>query len=397
MIALLGYGKTTRAIARKVPHSRFFADIPQPFRDEEGFLVEPTSAYEPDQFTLAIPSPGLPPTHPLVTRSKTIMSDYDYFFDHFPYTIWVSGTNGKTTTTQMITHLLAPQGAISGGNIGTPVATLSPQAPIWVLESSSFTLHYTNRAKPNLYVLLPITPDHLAWHGSFQAYEEAKLKPIRQLREGEVAIVPKAYSSIQTRGKLITYEGVEDLATSFALDLERIPFQGPFLLDALLALAVEQILLFRTSYERMASFTIEAHKQEEFFDAKGRLWVDDSKATNIDATLAALQRYASYERIHLILGGDHKGVDLTPLIANLPKGTIVYAIGTATESIVRGCQRHGVPVYPCYQLQRAVETIDPFHTPSSVALLSPACSSLDQFTSYKERGERFKAAVLRKG
>jgi UDP-N-acetylmuramoylalanine--D-glutamate ligase len=393
MVALLGYGKTTRAAAREIGAVEFFADIPKAYQDDDDFWVRPTEDYEPAKFTLAIPSPGLPPSHPLVRRSPRVLSDYDYFFDRFPYSIWISGTNGKTTTTQMITHLLAPKGAISGGNIGTPVAALDTQAPIWVLESSSFTLHYTNIAKPNLYVLLPITPDHLSWHGDFAAYEGAKLKPVKSLKEGEVAIVPKKYLSTPTKGHLIGYDTPDDLADSLGIDLGRVPFAGPFLLDAALALGVQKILFGHCNYERMAAFSVDPHKQQEFRDKKGRLWVDDSKATNIDAALQAVMRYRG-RPIHLILGGDNKGVSLAPLIERLPQNTRIYAIGTAAAHIEEAAKAAGQDVERCDTLDRAVAAIDKRLGSEGVALLSPACASLDQFASYKERGERFQKLVL---
>jgi UDP-N-acetylmuramoylalanine--D-glutamate ligase len=393
MVALLGYGKTTRAVAKELKSIVFFADVEKPFIDEDGFEVRPSRDYEPKNFDFAIPSPGLPPSHPLVRRSSKILSDYDLFFDRFPFTIWVSGTNGKTTTTQMITHLLAKRGAKSGGNIGTPVASLDPKAPIWVLETSSFTLHYTNRAKPNLYILLPITPDHLSWHGSFQEYEAAKLKPIQSLKEGEVAIVPKKYLRTPTNGFLIGYEEAKDLALYFGIDIQKIAFRGAFLLDALLACAVTKILFNECDYEAINAFSLDPHKQEEFYDEQGRLWVDDSKATNIDATLQAVKRYANKE-IHLILGGDNKGVSLEPLIAKLPKTITIYSIGKAAKEISTLAKKYAIPCKKSQTLERAVEEIKRVHSKEFVALLSPACASFDQFSGYKDRGEKFKRLVL---
>ncbi len=394
MIALLGYGKTTGAIANRIEESRIFADVER-IKQEGNLQILPASLYEPDRFDLAIPSPGMPPSHPLVKSSHTILSDYDYFYDSFPYSIWISGTNGKTTTTQMITHLLHSRGAVSGGNIGTPVASMDEKAPIWVLETSSFTLHYTSVARPSLYVLLPITPDHLSWHGSFEAYEAAKLKPLYNLKEGEIAIVPKQYAHLPTKGMLIGYEDAKELALKMGIDIARVPFEGPFLLDALLALAVSKILFGECEYEKIASFRLDPHKQEEFFDAKGRLWVDDSKATNIDATLSAIRRYEK-RPLHLILGGENKGVSLLPLLQKLPPSTKIYAIGKAAQQIYEDARNLGLEVSLCETLERAVEAIERLHTKDSVALLSPACASLDQFSSYKERGEQFKNLVLSK-
>ncbi len=393
MIALLGYGKTTKALAQKIKHVIIFEDIKQPFIDEDGFRHEPFEHFDPDNFHLVIPSPGMPPSHPVIKQAKEkIISEYDYFANQMPYSIWVSGTNGKTTTTQMIQHLLKDKGAVAGGNIGTPLANMDENAKIWILETSSFTLHYTKIAKPNLYILLPITPDHLSWHGDFASYEAAKLKPIKKLKEGEVAIVPKKYLDTPTHGYLIGYESVENLIERFDIDPVKINFQGAFLLDAMLALAVQYILFHKTEYDKINSFRLDPHKQEEFFDQEGRLWVDDSKATNIDATLEAIKRYQD-RHIHLILGGDNKGVSLEPLVSKLQNATL-YAIGKATKHIMELAQKYSLDAVESKTLENAVSSIKKQLKKDEVALLSPACASLDQFTNYKERGKLFKKFVL---
>ena len=391
-MTLFGSGKTTKAIAKRFKNALFFEDIDKEFVDEDGFLHCPSHAFDPARSSLEIPSPGIPPHHPLIQKARNLISEYDLFASAMPYSIWISGTNGKTTTTQMITHLLSDKGAVSGGNIGTPLAELSAEAPIWVLESSSFTLHYTRIAKPNLYVLLPIAPDHISWHGSFEAYEAAKLKPITTLHEGEVAIVPKKYADTPSQGMVIGYESSEDLAAYFDLDIDRVRFEGAFLLDALLALAVRKILFFDTPYDRINTFRLDPHKQEELFDAQGRLWVDDSKATNIDATIEAIKRYKD-RTIHLILGGESKGVSLEPLFAHL-SNVKIYAIGKSAKEIVKLCQKYDLPYMEAKTLQNAVEAIRKELKKGEVALLSPACASLDQFRSYKHRGELFKQYIL---
>ncbi|BCD62868.1 UDP-N-acetylmuramoylalanine--D-glutamate ligase [Nitratiruptor sp. YY08-26] len=392
MIALFGAGKTTKAIAKKFKDVVFFEDISHTYKDEEGFFHRPSSDYDPTKFSIAVPSPGIPPSHELIQRAKNLLSEYDLFAATMPFSIWISGTNGKTTTTQMITHLLKKYGAVSGGNIGTPLAELSQNAPIWVLETSSFTLHYTHIAKPNLYVLLPITPDHISWHGSFAKYQAAKLKPLSFLKEGEAAIVPQEFANTPSNGYLIGYENIYELAVFFGIVPEKVRFKGAFLLDAVLALAVSKILFDEIDYAAINSFTIEEHKQEEFYDKLGRLWVNDSKATNIDATLQAVKNYQD-RHIHLILGGDNKGVDLEPLIQNLHNVSL-YAIGKAAPHILDLAKKHNIEAIEAKTLSNAVKLIKKCHTRQSVAILSPACASLDQFSSYKERGTLFKKEVL---
>ncbi|MDH5464857.1 MAG: Mur ligase family protein, partial [Thiovulaceae bacterium] len=292
-MTLFGYGKTTKAIARTVDKAKFYDDnVNKPFTDDEGFKVYPSEMFDPKYSQLEIPSPGLPPHHPLIQKAQHLIGEYDYFASKMPYSVWISGTNGKTTTTQMMTHILEDKGALSGGNIGTPLAQLNPKAPIWILETSSYTLHYTKVASPGIYILLPITPDHISWHGSIQAYEEAKLQPLKTMQEGEIAVIPKKYAHIPTRATIVAYETSQDIADYFGFDTEKLNYEGAFLMDALLAMSVDKILFDRTDYEKINRFEIDPHRQERVQDKQGRLWINDSKATNIDATVELLKAYS---------------------------------------------------------------------------------------------------------
>ncbi|MDY0122184.1 MAG: Mur ligase family protein, partial [Sulfurimonas sp.] len=247
-ISLFGYGKTTQAIAKSLsPKYTIFYDdkVSKPFKDEHGFWVKPSEEFDPRFSDLEIPSPGIAPSNPLIKKAQNLQSEYDYFAPTTPTSIWISGTNGKTTTTQMMQHLLRDKGALCGGNIGTPLAQLPAQAPLWILETSSFTMHYTNKASPNIYVLLPLSPDHISWHGSMDAYVQAKLKPLRTMKEGAIAIIPEAYKDTPSDAFFITYKDEEELAEYFGINKENVSFQGAFLLDALLAMAVDKILFDR--------------------------------------------------------------------------------------------------------------------------------------------------------
>ncbi|MEA3331203.1 MAG: UDP-N-acetylmuramoyl-L-alanine--D-glutamate ligase [Campylobacterota bacterium] len=394
-VSLFGYGKTTKAIAKKIPSAIFYDDkCSKPFRDENGFKVKPSSEFNPKYSDLEIPSPGIDPSNPLIQKAKNLISEYDYFAKDMPLTIWISGTNGKTTTTQMMQHLLQDRGSQEGGNIGTPLGELDPSASIWILETSSFTMHYTNIAKPNIYVLLPLSPDHLSWHGSMDEYVKAKLKPIYGMKEGEVAIIPEAYKDVKTKAHLITYKDEEEIAEHFNIDRDRVKFKGAFLADALLAMAVDKILFDRVNYEKINSFTLDPHRQEELRDSKNRLWVNDTKATNIDATMAALNRYKN-SPVHLILGGDDKGVELNKLFDYLQTIDVkIYNIGSNKEKLCNLAKEYSLASKLCLNLNDAITKIDENLLSNEVALLSPAASSLDEFASYAQRGDEFREAVL---
>ncbi|OHD99037.1 MAG: UDP-N-acetylmuramoyl-L-alanine--D-glutamate ligase [Sulfurimonas sp. RIFCSPLOWO2_12_36_12] len=393
-VSLFGYGKTTKALTKLYPNAIFYDDkCTKPFKDENGFKVKPSSDFNPDYSDLEIPSPGIPPSNGLIQKAKNLMSEYDCFANNSPLSIWISGTNGKTTTTQMMQYLLKERGSIEGGNIGTPLGELDQNASMWILETSSFTIHYTNIASPNIYVLLPITPDHLSWHGDMQEYINAKLKPLTKMREGEVAIIPEAYKDVKTSAHLITYRDEKDLASHFDIETNRVNFKGAFLMDALLAMAVDKILFDRVDYEKINSFVIDPHRQEELRDSKDRLWVNDTKATNLDATIVALKRYKD-SHVHLILGGDDKGVDLNELFIFLKNCDVkIYNIGSNKEKLSNLAKEYKIEFELCKNLADAIAKIDKNLQENEIALLSPAAASLDEFTSYAHRGDLFKNAV----
>ena len=329
----------------------------------------------------------------MVVKSKNIVSDYDLFESIIPFSIWISGTNGKTTTTQMTQHLLEQYNSVCGGNIGIPLSSMNEKSPIWILETSSFTLHYTNKAIPNIYILLPISEDHITWHGSFEEYRTAKLKPLLMMKENDVAIIPYEFKDIKTAAHLITYKSSDDLCEYFNIDKSQIKFKEPFLLDAILAMCTQKIIFDEIDYDLINKFEIDKHKVEEFKDKKNRLWIDDSKATNVDATINALVSYKD-NNIHIILGGDDKGANLIPLFENIKNLDIkVYAIGANTNKIMNFCKEFFVNAEECKYLNIAVEKIDKNLVQNSVAILSPAAASLDQFKSYAHRGEEFKMLV----
>ncbi|MEA2072893.1 MAG: UDP-N-acetylmuramoyl-L-alanine--D-glutamate ligase [Campylobacterota bacterium] len=393
-ISIFGYGNTTKPLAKHIKNAVFYDDgCSEPYGGVEGSFVRPSSEFNPDNSDLEITSPGIPPSNTLIKKAKNLISEYDYFADTQPFKVWISGTNGKTTTTQMMQHLLEDKGSLAGGNIGTPLAELDQNAKIWILETSSFTMHYTNIATPNIYVLLPLSPDHLSWHGSMEAYVSDKLKPLESMKSTDIAIIPDAYKDTPTRAKLITYKDEEDLAKTFDINASSVAFKGAFLADALLAMAVDKTLFDRVDYAKMNQFTLDPHRQEELRDSQERLWVNDTKATNIDATIAALKRYKD-SSIHLILGGDDKGVDLRELFEYLQNKNIkIYNIGTNRDKLSLLAQEYKVAFTTCKNLLNAIDTIDNNLQKNEVALLSPAASSLDEFSSYAQRGDIFKEAI----
>ena len=349
---------------------------------------------------LSIVSPGIPPHNLLAQTAPNLISEYDFFAPTMPKSVWISGTNGKTTTTQMCALLLREFGAQSGGNIGIPLCEMDCNAPLWVLETSSFMLHYTNLAKPDIYALLPIAPDHISWHGDFENYVASKLKPLTMMHADSSAIIPRIYADLPQvkvfKGKIYFYDSAESLANLFGIEANRINFKGAFLLDSILSLAITKLMVGKIDYDLMNAFKIDSHKIEKFLDAQGRVFVDDSKATNISATEEALKIYAD-KFIFLILGGDNKGVSLAPLVEILQHYRVkVFAIGKSENHIKELCDESHLKCEVCGDLQNAVAMIRGEFTDAKnqICLLSPACASLDQFKSYAERGDKFKECAL---
>lgn len=379
-LRVLGKGLTAKAIKEKFPNAILY--------DDSDFHT-----YDLESNEITVVSPGIPPYNQMVLNSKNIQSDYDLFADVMPFSIWISGTNGKTTTTQMCQHILEEYNSLYGGNIGTPLSQLDVNASIWILETSSFTLHYTNKAKPCLYILLPISEDHITWHGNFEEYKLSKLKPLTLMQEGEIAIIPEEFKDFPTLAHKITYKSSDDLCEVFDIDKTQLKFKEPFLLDAILALACKKIIFDEVDYKQINTFTIDEHKVEEFYDKRNRLWINDSKATNVDATINALVPYMD-KNIHIVIGGDDKGANLKPLFENISKLNIkIYAIGSNTNRVVEYCKSFNIEVEECKTLNIAVEKMDKNLDENSVGILSPAAASLDQYTSYAARGKEFKYLV----
>lgn len=387
MKSIFGYGIIAKAISSKIQagtwniyDDAFLTNS----KDEFGNNLLPASEFQALNSELEIISPAISPINNLAKKALHLTSEIDYFYDSLGLSIWVSGTNGKTTTTQMIAYLLNIQ---AGGNIGLALCDMDLKAKLIVLEMSSFALYYTKKARPEIYILLPILKDHISWHGSFKEYEKAKLELIFRMNKTATCIVPKKYEEYLSKAQCrkYFYENELDIAKQFNIDISKIKHKTPFLLDALLALACEKIITSKLSIKRLNSFVIDKHKCQEIFDAKNRLWVNDSKATNISAALACVDSYKD-KKLHLIVGGDEKGQDLREFFKYLAKDTKLYLIGKKDFStLAKECLFNAIRC----DLKKAVRLIYKDLKEDEVAILSPACSSLDEFDSYKQRGELF--------
>ena len=393
---LLGFGKTTKAIQKHFPNSRIYDDK---FFGNGIFSTYqfPTKLF---QNNFLVPTPAIPPHHQIIQRfQQNILSEYDLFFHYkkFPFSIWISGTNGKTTTTQMCKFILGDE-YILGGNIGIPLGELEPDKK-WILETSSFSLHYTNSAKPNIYLLLPITQDHISWHGNFDNYVASKIKPIFQMNQSEYAIIPEQKEILtkinkkEIKTNIIYYKNAEDLASKFDIDIEKIEFKSAFLLDAVLALVAQKILGEKIDYQKINEFQPDEHRQEKIIDKKSRIWINDSKATNPDSTIQFIKTIKNRELL-LILGGQDKGADWNNLFQELQKIDVkLFLIGSSIKKAIKCAKKYGIKFKISETLKQAVKDIELEYSANSIAGLSPASASFDQFKSYEERGKVFKLLI----
>ncbi len=385
MKSLFGYGVTTKEIAKSGGWHIYDDNFKEICFDKQGNKLLPSNLFDENKSKLEITSPGIPPNNHLIKKAKNLISELDFYYNPDTFQIWITGTNGKTTTTQMINYLLSD--VEMGGNIGIPLGKLDKNKK-WVIEVSSFQLFYTKYAKPNIFVVLPLNEDHISWHGSFEEYKKAKLSPLKRMTKRDIVIMPKELDT-KTDAFKILYENEKDLINYF--DIKKTEFEIPFLLDELMAKAVYKIVYFKE--KSLKNFNIDPHKLEKIIDSKNRIWIDDSKATNIDAALNALKRYKN-KKIHLIIGGDEKGQNFENLFKYMQKlNIILYIIGEKRDNFINLAKKYNITFFDVQNVDKAVKKIDKNLKKNEIALLSPACASLDQFKNYKKRGEEFKKCI----
>lgn len=336
----------------------------------------------------------------------------------------ITGSNGKTSTTTLCGEILKTAGLSVevGGNIGVPVIALVEQSRKdgWsVLEISSFQLESTLEFHPEIAVILNITPDHLDRHGTFENYAMAKERiflaqtPADALvlnaddpRTAEAASRAKSevYWFSRTQPAVdgayihdgnIVFQRSKSEEPETILPLSEISLKGAHNVENVLAAVCATRLAGAAPAairEAVANFKAVEHRLEFVATINGVDYYNDSKATNVDATVKAIESFPG--GIHLILGGKDKNSDyslLNPLLRERVKS--VYTIGAAAEKIesqIRGT----VPIVSSHTLKEAIKSAGTSAVPGDVVLLAPACSSFDQFDSYEHRGRVFKDLVL---
>lgn len=372
-----------------------------------------------DRVGTLVKSPGVPHTAPVVeaarARGLTIVGELELAWRLLPNDfIAVTGTNGKTTTTELIGHIHREAGlpVAVAGNVGTAVASLvgelAPEAAI-VCESSSFQLEDTTAFAPDAAVLLNITADHLDRHGSLVAYREAKLNAFRRQNPEEIAVVPDALGiELPGAAKRVTFGDGPGADMAYDADSGTIRWQGERFIAAdeirlpgphnrENAMAAAAVTLARgvgpdAVRAGLRSFRGVAHRLEPIAELDGVAYVNDSKATNVDSTLVALRSFAG--GVHLIAGGRTKAQDFSPLAPLVAERcATVHLIGEGAGEIAAALAPADVPLMFSETLERAVAGARSAARPGEVVLLSPACASFDQYPDFEARGDHFRALV----
>jgi len=332
----------------------------------------------------------------------------------------ITGSNGKTTTTTLTGEIIAAGGkhTLVGGNIGTPAISFvgSATSDSWiVLEVSSFQLETIETFRPTIAVVLNVTPDHLDRHHSFENYAAAKARIFENQTAADFAVLnaddatcaamaTKTKGSIHwfsrqhevERGAFVRDENIiwrDAKGEQSIMPVAEIALKGAHNVENVLAAVGAGMLsgVAPSDIRRaVVNFKAVEHRLEYLATVSGVAYYNDSKATNVDATIKALESFPG--RIHLILGGKDKGSDYTvlnPLLAERVKR--VYTIGAAARKIES--QIKGVPVVSSGTIDNAVRQAHDFAADGDIVLLAPACASFDQFVSYEHRGRVFKDLV----
>ncbi|MGB6595779.1 MAG: UDP-N-acetylmuramoyl-L-alanine--D-glutamate ligase, partial [Candidatus Acidiferrum sp.] len=374
---------------------------------------------------LIVPSPGVPADekHLQAARAKGVMiwSEIELAYRFLKgRLIGITGSNGKTTTTSLVEHILKTAGmrTILAGNIGTPLigcVDAMKDDTLTVVELSSFQLELIDSFRPNIGVFLNLTPDHLDRHHTLQAYGAAKARLFENQTDEDAAILnaddatttpyvpslPHVYwfsrkqrvaQGAYLRGEEIVFRqnGTEEVL----LKLEDIPLAGAHNTENVLAAAAAARLAGAPAAaiaKGVRSFPGVEHRLEFVAEIAGVRYYNDSKATNVDATLKALEAFPG--RILVILGGKDKDSDYTVLQKPLrEKAILALLIGAAAEKIEKQISG-SVALERAETLERAVETASHAAQRGDVVLLAPACASFDQFQNYEHRGHVFKDLV----
>ena len=341
-----------------------------------------------------VKSPGVPGEAALVVAARQrgipVWSEIELASRLLPNPIvGVTGTNGKTTTTELLGAML---GARTAGNVGTALSELVGDIPAddWIVcELSSFQLEDVDRFRPRIAVLLNLEPDHLDRHGDFDAYRASKLRIFENQDADDVAVVPRGFGEVPGGARRVEFATDDPLPAEPLIPGAHNRENAAAATAAARAAGIDDAQIA----EALRTFPGVEHRLELVAELAGIRYVNDSKATNTAAARRALT--ACDAPIHLILGGRAKGESWEELVQAIAAANVVtaYLIGEAAEPLSIDLAYANVPFLISVTLERAVANAAGAASPGDVVLLSPACASYDQFRDYEQRGEEFRRLV----
>jgi len=352
-----------------------------------------------------VKSPGVPreadPIRRALTLGIPVIGELELAWRLVPNRfVAVTGTNGKTTVTELLGHIwrTAGQPVSVAGNVGTPLAALvddlDPEATV-ACEASSFQLEDASAFAPELAMLLNAMPDHLDRHGSFDHYLASKLRIFACQGEDDTAIVDRSDPVVGPLELPGSANELDVAAMDLGFELRGAWMTGPhnllnarFAAAAALAMGIDQEAVARG----IESFPGVPHRLERIAEIAGVAYVNDSKATNVAAAVAALESFEG--NVHAIMGGSLKGADFKPLAGPVTERcAAVYVTGPAAEPITAAIEQSGVPIVRSTNLREAVTEAAQAATPGATVLLAPACASFDAYRDYEARGDHFRELV----
>lgn len=370
---------------------------------------------DPSNYDIAVLSPGIDPSVPLVQnilkKSIPVIGELELAFEEcLCPSVAITGTNGKTTTTELTTHILSGAGlrTMASGNIGLPFASAvreSHRLDVMVLEVSSFQLETIHTFHPKVAVWLNLSPNHLDRYKDMQEYRSAKLRIFENQTSDDWAIVNALADLPEMAARRITFSAQTPEA-DFTLTGTRIHFRGTPILDqsstqlpgihnaenimAALGIGVAMDIDLQTLAAAIGSYSPPAHRCEYVRTLDGVRWINDSKATNLDAMEMAIRSHN--ERLVLIAGGKDKGFpfdSIAPLVAERVHTAVL--VGEMKERIAASWKN--TECHLAATLEEAVDLAKHFASPGDTVLFSPGTSSFDMFRNYGERGNTFKTLV----
>ena len=373
---------------------------------------------------LIVVSPGVPVDAPPLVQARalgeSVIGEVELAAQFLPGPIVaITGSNGKTTTTTLAGEIMTAGGlpTLVGGNIGTPAISLAERAnpeTVIVLEISSFQLETIQTFRPKIAVVLNVTPDHLDRHRTFEVYANAKARIFENQQGNDFAVLnaddPTCVTMAKrTRAQVFWFGRQKEVQQGAwvrdgnilfrdaagqreILQVSEIPLKGAHNLENVLAAVCAGILMGcapEKIRQAVRDFKAVEHRLEFVATIRGVDYYNDSKATNVDATIKALESFPA--NIHLILGGKDKGSDYTVLNDLLRQRVKrVYTIGAAAAKIESQIKAE---VVHAETLENAIRKANAAAQPGDVVLLAPACASFDQFKNYEHRGQVFKGIV----